>query len=237
MSQLALSVGLKDGALFETFVAAGNEQVLEALSGLVPGEGGAPLWLWGPPGAGKSHLLQATCARCSGMGGRSIYLPDGPDLTRQPDMLLGLEAMDLVALDDVHGLAGDPGWERRLFHLCNELAAGGGRVLLAAAATPLAVPFQLPDLRSRLVASLQFQVRPLDESGSVLALGLHAKQRGLELPEAAATYLLRRVSRDMTSLCDWLATLDDAALAAQRRLTVPFIRQVLQATGLAASDE
>ncbi len=231
LSQLALPVGLKDGALFETFADAGNEQAVGALRALVPGEGGAPLWLWGPSGAGKSHLLQAACARLTQVGGRSIYLGAGTDSGRHPDMLPGLEAVDLVALDDVQQLAGDTGWERALFNLCNELGSSGGRLLLAADATPQALPFQLADLQSRLVASLAYCLRPLDEPGRVVALGLHAARRGLELPDAAALYLLRRVSRDMASLCDWLATLDDAALAAQRRLTVPFIRQVLRATG------
>lgn len=237
MSQLALPVGLKDSALFETFAAAGNEQVVSALRALSPGHGGAPLWLWGPGGAGKSHLLQAACAHLTEVGGRSIYLADGPDSARHPDLLLGLETVDLVALDDVQQLAGDAAWERRLFNLCNDLAANGGRLILAADATPQAVPFRLPDLKSRLVASLPFQLKPLDEQGRVAALRLHARRRGLDLPDAAAIYLLRRVSRDMTSLCDWLAALDDAALVAQRGLTVPFIRDVLRKTGALKSGE
>jgi len=229
VSQLALPVGLKDGALFETFVAAGNEQAVAALEALQPGVGGPPLCLWGAGSAGKSHLLQAACAHLTALGGRSIYLADGRgDSARHPDLLLGLEAMDLVALDDVQALAGEAAWERRLFSLCNELAASGGRLLLAADSTPRALNFQLPDLASRLIAALSFQVYPLNEAGCAKALGLHARRRGLELPDASAVYLLRRVSRDMTSLCDWLATLDDAALIAQRRLTVPFIRDVLK---------
>jgi DnaA family protein len=231
VSQLALPVSLRDGALFETFVSARNEQAVKTLADLAPEVRAAPLWLWGPPGAGKSHLLQATCARASERGWRSIYLSDALEPARQPDMLLGLEGMDLVALDDIQVLAGDTAWERRLFHLCNELAASGGRLLLAANGTPLALPFVLPDLASRLAASLQFQLYSLDEPGRVAALALHAQRRGLQLPEGAAYYLLRRVSRDMNSLCDWLATLDAAALAAQRRLTIPFIRQVLRANG------
>jgi DnaA family protein len=229
VSQLALPVGLKDSAVFDTFYRAGNEQASEALRALVPGQAGVPIWLWGPQGAGKSHLLQAACAQFTEQGGRSIYIADGPtDSPRHPELLLGLEAVDMVALDDIQLLAGDGGWERRLFHLCNELVGSGGRLVLAADRTPQAVPFRLPDLKSRLVAGLSFQLRPLDEPGCVAALGLHARRRGLELPDAAAVYLLRRVSRDMTSLCDWLAALDDAALIAKRRLTVPFIRDVLK---------
>lgn len=237
MSQLALPVGLKDSALFSTYAEAGNEQAVAALRALQPGQVGVPLWLCGPAAAGKTHLLQAACAHLTQQGGRSMYLGAGAESPRHPDLLLGLETMDLVALDDVHLLAGDDAWERRLFNLCNELAANHGRLLLAAGGTPRSVPFNLPDLKSRLVAGLSFQLRPLDEQGCVVALGLHAQRRGLELPEAAATYLLRRVSRDMTSLCDWLAALDSAALVAQRRLTIPFIRDVLTTTGALGNGE
>ena len=38
---------------------------------------------------------------------------------------------------------------------------------------------------------------------------------------------MRRLPRDMASLCGWLERLDHASLAAQRRLTVPFVRDVL----------
>lgn len=237
MSQLALPVGLKDSALFETFAAVGNEQVVSTLRSGDRTNGPVPVWLWGPSGAGKSHLLQAACAHLAELGGRSIYIPGGEGSARQPDMLLDLDGMDLVALDDVQTLAGDERWERRLFNLCNELPAAGGRLVLAAAAAPKALPFRLLDLKSRLIASLSFRLQPLDEDGRVAALQLHAQRRGLDLPEAAAQYLLRRVSRDMTSLCDWLATLDDASLAAQRRLTIPFIRDVLRTTGGAPPAE
>jgi DnaA family protein len=73
-----------------------------------------------------------------------------------------------------------------------------------------------------------YQVRDLDEAGRVDALQRRAAQRGLQLPQETSEYLLRRMPRDLPSLFEILDQLDEASLVAQRRLTVPFIRDALE---------
>jgi DnaA-homolog protein len=83
------------------------------------------------------------------------------------------------------------------------------------------------DLGSRFAASTIFQLRVLDEAEQQAALQLRARLRGVELPDETSRWLLRHYPRDMKRLYELLDTLDEAALVAQRRLTVPFIREVL----------
>ncbi len=99
---------------------------------------------------------------------------------------------------------------------------------MASTAPPASLRFGLPDLRSRLLAAAVHQLRELDEDGQIEALERRAARRGLELSREAAAYLVHRMPRDMHSLCGVLDRLDEAALAAQRRLTVPFLRQALE---------
>jgi DnaA family protein len=73
-----------------------------------------------------------------------------------------------------------------------------------------------------------YQIRDLDDAGRVEALRLRAGQRGLDLPVETSEYLLRRMPRDLTSLYLVLDQLDEASLIAQRRLTIPFIRDALE---------
>ena len=73
-----------------------------------------------------------------------------------------------------------------------------------------------------------YHVRDLDETGRGEAMRLRAKQRGLELPAETLDYLMKRMPRDLRSLFDILDELDEASLVAQRRLTVPFIRDALE---------
>jgi len=105
---------------------------------------------------------------------------------------------------------------------------GPGRLYVASTAPPASLRFRLPDLRSRLLAAAVHQLHELDEAGRIEVLEQRARRRGFDLPRESATYLVHRMPRDLPTLCAVLDRLDEAALAAQRRLTVPFLRQVLE---------
>ncbi len=112
-----------------------------------------------------------------------------------------------------------------LFNACADV---GTRMIFAARLAPRSLSWRLEDWRSRAAASVVYQIRDLDEAGRVEALRRRAAVRGIELPAETVDYLLKRTARDLRSLLDLLDALDQAALAAQRRLTVPFIRAALE---------
>ncbi len=231
MRQLPLGVQLAVTCRFETFHEGPNREAIAALVQLAGGAGGPPLWLYGPRGTGRSHLLQAACARAGERGLAAAYLPLAAARTGDPAMLAGFEGLGLVALDDVDAVAGDAGWERALFTLWNGLAELRGRLVLAAQAAPAAVSFGLPDLASRLAASQVHRLQPLGEAEQAQALVRRAMHRGLELPPETLGFLTRRAPRDFAALCRLLDELDAESLAAQRRLTVPFVRDWLSRGG------
>jgi DnaA family protein len=223
MQQLPLRVRLGEAARFDSFIAGANAEALESLTGAA-----APrvLWLWGRAGTGKTHLLQAACAATSARGGSATYL----DLEAggAPALLEGCESLDLVCLDSLDVVAGHAEWNAAVFRLHTLMQDGPGRLYVASTAPPASLQFSLPDLRSRLLAASVHQLHELDEAGQIEALERRAARRGLELSRDAAAWLVHRMPRDMHSLCGVLDRLDEAALAAQRRLTVPFLRQVLE---------
>jgi DnaA family protein len=221
--QLPLGVRLSDRARLASFAPGANAEALAALGALLRPDGAGVLWLWGPHGSGRSHLLQAACAEVAGAG----YFPLAELDTLGPECLAGAGGLPLVAIDDVDRIAGDDAWERVLLFLYRELEAAGGRLLLAASSAPRHAGVALPDLSSRLAAAPTHALRALDDAGQREALRLRAAVRGLDLPEDTASYLQRRHPRDMPTLLALLEKLDVAALSAQRRLTIPFIRQAL----------
>jgi DnaA family protein len=224
MSQMALPLQLADHAVFGSFHPAGNETLLATLRRLAAGDGGGGCWLWGPASTGKTHLLQAVC---DSAGDQSIYVPLAMLAEAGPGILEGLSRRFIVCIDDVDVIAGNDDWELALFKLFNDLQEHGNQLIVSAAAAPRECGFRLPDLASRLSRLPVFQVHALDEAERVAALQLRAGHRGIELPDETAVYLLRRVPRDMASLYAMLDRLDLEALRAKRRLTVPFVRDVL----------
>ncbi|HEY4973209.1 MAG TPA: DnaA regulatory inactivator Hda [Steroidobacteraceae bacterium] len=227
MQQLPLAVRLRERAVFDSYVAGPNAAIVQQLRTLAGGTTAGVYWLSGPAGVGKTHLLQASCALARAAGLEAAYLPLPQLMAMGPETLEGWQAARVVALDDLAVIAGRRDWEQGLFRLHREVEERGALLLAAAVAPPLLLRFSLPDLGSRFAAATLLPLRALDESEQREALRLRAQLRGLELPEETALYLQRRFRRDLSTLYALLETLDAAALQAQRRLTLPFIRQVL----------
>ena len=227
MSQLALPLRLADHAVFGSFLDTGNEPLVATLRDLADGGAGQGCWIWGGPATGKTHLLQAACDRA---GDRSVYVPLAMLAPAGPELLEGLASRELICLDDINAVAGAAAWEAALFDLCNQALDAERALVVAAPMSPRECPIELPDLQSRLARLPAFKVRPLDEADRVSALQLRAQHRGIELPDDTARYLLTRSRRDMASLYELLDRLDTEALRAQRRLTIPFVREVLQSS-------
>lgn len=227
MKQLPLAMRLRERAVFDSFVAGANLAAVEQLRALARGASAGVYWLSGAQGVGKTHLLQATCAMARSAGADTAYLPLSQLVALGPETLEGWHSSRVVALDDLAAVAGRRDWEQGLFRLYREAEERGAALLASAAAPPLLLNFSLPDLGSRFAAATLLPLRALDESEQRQALRLRARARGLELPEETALYLQRRFRRDLATLYELLDAIDEAALQAQRRLTVPFIRQVL----------
>lgn len=227
MRQLPLGISLRVAARFSTYMAGPNRSAVVALEALEPAVREPPLWICGPPGVGKTHLLQATCAAVGAAGGRALYLPLKERDRFASGMLEGAEDLHALLLDDLDAVAGQPDWERALFVAYNELQESGGRLVIAAAEAPTLIPWRLPDLRSRLNASALHVLRPLPEALHAEALLARSRELGLELAQEPLTYLLRHGPRSFASLCELLDAIDRGALAGQRRVTVPLVRQVL----------
>ncbi len=227
-NQLALRVKLRDGSLFESFFAGRNQPSVDALRSIRPGESPTCVFLQGSVGTGKTHLLQALCAQAGERDLAAAFLPLRELIRIGPEVLAGCDELDCVCVDDVECVAGHAGWERALFGLHQLLDERQRRLVVASALAPIATGIELADLRSRLAGGLMLTLQPLDEHEQIAALQLRAQIRGFDLPIETAQYLLRRLPRDMTSLCEFLDQLDEASLAAQRKLTVPFVREVIE---------
>ncbi|MCC5869877.1 MAG: DnaA regulatory inactivator Hda [Gammaproteobacteria bacterium] len=227
-AQLALPVRLRDHASFASFEAGDDAGLVAQLaSQAVTPRGAQPCWLWGGPGSGRSHLLQAICAAAGASGHAATYLPLAELEQLGPGVLEGHERSAVVCLDDLDQVVAHRAWAVAVFGLYNTVREVGGWLVFVTGSAPSALVTALPDLDSRLAAAAVHRVHALGEEGLLRALEARAHRLGLQLPEDTARWLIHRMPRDATSLFAVLDLLDQAALEAQRRLSVPFVREVL----------
>jgi len=218
--QYPFAFALRREVLFSNFLCTpANAEVVEFLKAFAGGTERL-CFIHGAAGSGKSHLLQALCQQVDA----AVYLPLQQLREHGPATLDGLEEFPLLVIDDLQAIAGDGAWEQRLFALFNTMYASEGRLCFAAERPATQLPIELADLRSRLQLCVAFEVKELDDAGKAELLRQNAAQRGLELRDEAAHYILQHSARGVHALLDVLDRLDRQSLAEQRRLTLPFIK-------------
>jgi len=224
--QLPLSLRHPPDQRLEAFVAAPAGAIAQ-LRALAREPGADWLYVDGAPGTGKTHLALAVCVETEQAGRRGAYLPLATVAGRLREALEAVEEAAVVALDGLEAIAGERGDEEALFDFHNRARAAGRGVLYLASASPAALPLALPDLRSRLGQCTRIALGALDDDGRRRVLRERAQRRGLVLEEAAIDWLMTRTDRDLARLLALLERIDRESLAAQRRVTVPFLRRML----------
>jgi DnaA family protein len=224
--QLPLALRFPPEQRFETYLGAASG-VIARLQAVAEGRLSEALYLQGGDGSGKTHLLLGACAAAEAFGRRPRYLSLARVSGHACEAFEGLEHADMVALDDLDAIGGVHEDEVALFNLHNRMRDAGVSLLYAAVTTSATLQLGLPDLRSRLAQCTLVPLRTLDDAGRAAVLRQRASSRGLAFDDAALDWVLTRCSRDLSDLSTMFDRIDQASLAAQRRITVPFLRQVV----------
>ncbi len=226
-TQLTLRLSPQEVYRLDNFLFA-DEALHEAVDEFCTGQGYGFLYLCGASGAGKTHLCLAIAEQLQQQ--TSVAYLNFQELlqTAEPAALISLMQADVICCDDIEAISGDNAWQEALFHAFNELRHQQKRLLIVTENPPAQLIIELADLRSRLATGLVFQLPVMADQRKQQALILQAQSRGLILSEEVAQYLLRHYGRDMPSLMAVLQKLDKASLQAQRRLTIPFVKEVMQ---------
>ena len=223
MRQIPLDVSLSEYMTFETFYLGPNKSVVDSLRD----EKNQLIWLAGLEGFGKTHLLHAFLNSHEHENKKVLYLPMSESQDFTPDILDNLAQYDLVAIDDIENIIGDMTWEEQLLKFYEDSYSTRNKILITANDPPKGLNFLLPDLSSRFNLALIERLRPMNEDEMIKAILIHSKARGFDLPEDSAKYLINRVPRDVSVLIDMIKLLDYESLSMQRKLTIPFIKTVL----------
>jgi DnaA family protein len=207
----------------DNFVLGRNAAAVDAVKHCCVGRA---VYLWGPSGAGRSHLLQAQCGAISG----ALYVhPSNAPLILERILSNDIALPKLVAVDDINHLADDT--QAQLFALYNlwrESAASPNAfaLIVSGSFSPQAMPVR-EDLRTRLGWDLVFRLEHLSDEDRMQALHTQARERGLELAPEVVNWLLTHYTRDMSRLTSLINNLDHYSLEKQRGITLPLLREFL----------
>ena len=221
MKQLPLAISPLPQPTLDNFVTGDNAAVVDHLRRW-PGALAPPVYLWGAPGCGKSHLLRGLAARVAAAGGTCGWFD-----ARDAGPWLLQPVWSLVVIDGCQALS--PAAQHAAFVLFTEAQTHGVPLAAAGLLPPADLPLR-DDLRTRLAWGHVFALQPPSEQDTCTALLHEARRRGLQLPAEVSNYLMSRFPRDLSTLMALLAALDEHGLATQRRLTVPLVRDLIAQT-------
>lgn len=225
-TQLTLDLKLKDSFTFDNFISGENQLLIQLLQSQRE-EAEKQVYIWGTHNSGKTHLLQAVCQHFSQQNQNVSFLPLQQLIDYSPDVFQGQESMDICCIDNVQLLQNKADWQESLFDLINRMREQNKRLIITASQPPNEIELELKDLVSRLQWGPIFRLVELDDAGKCQALQQRAQARGFELADNVASYLLNNYNRDMADLFEMLEALDKAQLQMHRRLTIPFVKSVL----------
>lgn len=228
VKQLPLKFEFRADRTFDGFFAGNNHEICSHLKKFASGEGEHFIFLWGKSGYGKSHLLHACCHTAFQNGLSSFYL-DLTELTVvDPEIFAGLENYEMVCIDNIDRIVGQEDYEMALFNFYNRNHEFNHRLLVSTSSAPDKLTFMLPDLRSRINWGLTLKIQGFDDDCKIAALSFKAQQQGFEMTPQTARYLITHYDRKLSSLWSLLDKLDSASLAAKRKLTIPFLKDIMQ---------
>ena len=226
--QLLLPLAPSVGGRFSNFYGQHNRDVARALQAAVA-EGQRDIYLAGPDGSGKSHLLTAVAQAVMETGGDVAHVPLSRVEALGTVLLEGLEARSVICIDDLQNVCGDEAWEESLFHLINRCRDSGCQMVIAATAGPKSCGFELPDLVSRLSAMVRLSLNRPDDSDKRRILQGIARERGIDLPRKVTDYLMKHGSRHLPDLLAALRKMEtQAARRKDQQMTLPLARKVLK---------
>lgn len=224
--QLPLQFELQSNQSFSTYYPGHNQETVSHLQN-ISSSNEQQIFLWGDPGTGKTHCLQASCQEANKHNKTSFYLSIEPQSIPDPSILEGLETFDLVCIDNIDNICNNSSWEQSFFNFFNLHRDNNKQLILSASCPPKYLDMQLPDLKTRMSWGLTLKLTSLSDEQQLNALAYKANALGFDIPKNVGRFIMTHYARDLISVWAILDKIEQATLIAQRKITIPFLKQIM----------
>ncbi len=235
IGQTIIPVNAENEFTFANFITGENGALVQQLEDVVSlaadkctGEGNFPdvVYLWAESGAGKSHLIHSLCEQARSKRSECHFLS-----LSEINILDRLKEYDfatrVVCVDNLQVISGNRELEIAFLSFYERLRTAAGCLVVAARKPPNESGFVLADLASRLNAGAIWRVVPMTDHDKKVALKRRAEARGFTLNGQVMDFVMTHFDRDTVSLFALLDRIDRASLAHHRKVTVPFIKEII----------
>lgn len=224
--QLPVQFELQSTQNFDAFYPGNNKEIIAHLQQLFINKE-QQIFLWGENGSGKSHLLQAACQETNNTNKTSFFFSLDKKTLPPTSILDGLENVDLVCFDNIDQISGNSKWEQAFFNFFNLHRDNNNHLILSALCPPKYLEIQLLDLKTRMNWGLTLKLKPLTDEQLLNALIYKADVSGFEITPNVGKFLMTHYTSDLPSIWKLLNKIEQATLIAQRKLTIPFLKQIM----------
>ena len=203
---------------FDNFIIGGNETLFYDLVNVR--NSNQIILIYGQKSSGKTHICNALLNR---FNTSNLFINIDVDL----DQIDPSDSYDLLIIDDIDQLISTPIFEEKLFTILNNQILHKKPAVITSSKDISECSFTLKDLSSRLLSDKIFTINELSDSEKIKMMISLSRQRGLEIPEKSLNYIINNCNRDLFFLCAFIRNLDDVSLSTKKRITIPFIKKVI----------
>ena len=235
--QVSLGLELSTRMTLNNFINTENKTIISNIYNLIDLHsnnasvtnqvGENTLYLYGPKGCGKTHLLHGICHLANQKQLSSIYL-DAKSITEENIIRLeDMQYLEVICIDNIEYISQKKQWEIAFFNLFNRAYTQGTNLIMTSSQKPKQLNINLPDLLSRIQWVLAFKIHDLKDDDILKALKNKCKQQGLQISEETLKFMILRLTRNINDLTIAITRLTNLAITTKRRLTIPFVKKVM----------
>lgn len=234
---------LRPDMTLENFVVGPcNKVAYAACCQVVEGRQSAynPLFLCGPSGLGKTHLLQGICQRLkTKRSERKVLYTSGESFTNQFIYAVrrrNLDAfrhkfrtLDVLVIDDIHFIANKKATQEEFLHTFNVLTGEGGKIVMASNLHPKLITKVAEGLINRFLAGMIIQLERPNYNTRLAILEAKLKEKSQTLPTSVLKFVAKNLPGSVRELEGAVNTLVAYTALARKRLTLNEAAEVLSA--------